>query len=105
MYVIGHATVHLIGLNGVSRIYERIRYTPHGSSSVIEVPSSDLLSSTWSALSSCQVIILTINSEDNEQCAQKMCELISEGLAVTVFSIQRGVLNSSMVKEMLVPSY
>ena len=52
----------------------------------------------WSDLVECHLVIITVNSYDTEKCAKKLNELIQNRKHIAIYSLQRGVRNSSTVK-------
>jgi len=65
------------------------------------VPSSDFTYAHWSTLQSCHFILITVNTSDTVLCCKKLADLLTNNKNITVFSVQRGVKNSSTVKDEL----
>lgn len=68
------------------------------------IQASDVTFCQLSDLEECDVIIVALNTYDTKPCCEKVAELLlhddRKNRRITVFSIQRGVRNSSVVKEM-----
>jgi hypothetical protein len=45
------------------------------------------------------MVIITVNSQDTESCSRKLKDLIQARKNIAIFSLQRGVRNSSTVKD------
>lgn len=60
---------------------------------------SDVNFSHFSELNECHLVILTVNNTETAACAKKLSDLLQNRKQVVVFSLQRGVRNSSVVKE------
>ena len=62
--------------------------------------SPQICLSHWNELQNCQVIIVTVNSNDTEACSSKLAACLSNSLYhVVVFSLQRGVRNGGILKD------
>ena len=104
----GYTEVVLVSHN-IDNIYDnnlnkqRIQYISGGNinSKPIEAPSSDISYGNYSALETCHIIIITVNSNDTESCASKLDEIVQTKPKLTLFSMQRGVKNSSILKDKL----
>ena len=56
--------------------------------------------SHWNDLQYCQVIIVTVNSDDSEACCSKLAAVLPLNLyRVVAISLQRGVKNGGILKE------
>jgi len=102
----GYADVYMIGYEqgGPGEVASRrIKYIPHGQTKPKEVPAADVTFAHFSALQDCHVLLVAVNSNDTKGCCEKLCELFPKAQAkgISVFSLQRGVRNSSIVKDEL----
>jgi hypothetical protein len=100
----GYADVYMIGYEqgGPGEVVSRrVKYIPQGQTKPREVPAADVTFAHFAALQDCHVLLLTVNSNDTKGCCDKLSELFPKPRAkgVTVFSLQRGVRNSSIVKD------
>jgi hypothetical protein len=79
----------------------RLKYIPQGQTKPKEVPAADVTFAHFSALQDCHVLLVAVNSNDTKGCCEKLCELFPKAQAkgISVFSLQRGVRNSSIVKD------
>ena len=79
--------------------HERIAYVPAKSNGkkIVEVPGSDVTFGHWACLTECQVLIITVNTKDTEACCTKLADVMHDKKWVSIFSLQRGVRNSSTV--------
>jgi hypothetical protein len=50
-------------------------------------------------MAECDVLLVTINAADTQSFCDKYLEMIPDSRRVVVFSLQRGVKNSSILKE------
>lgn len=62
---------------------------------------SDVTFAYFSALQDCHLMIITVNSNDTRACCNKIADAVTNTKNVVVFSLQRGVKNSDVVKEVL----
>ncbi len=53
----------------------------------------------WDAVAECHMVIVTVNSEDTDSASRKLVELLNGKKEIPVFSLQRGVRNSSLLKD------
>ena len=60
---------------------------------------SDVTFAHFQALLDCHLIVLTVNSNDTKGCCKKLAEVMPKPKTMTVFSLQRGVRNSSITKD------
>ena len=66
-----------------------------GSTSVPQIRLSH-----WNDLQYCQVIIVTVNSDNTDACCVKLAAVLPDSLYhVVVFSLQRGVKNGGILKD------
>ena len=104
----GYAEVILVSHN-VENTYDnsinrsRINYISGGNINAkpIEAPVSDISFGNYSVLETCHIIIVTVNSNDTESCTSKLDEVVQTRPNLTLFSIQRGVRNASILKDKL----
>ena len=125
----GYAKVDLIGLrpDGApcnldfqhSGLHKgTISFLPPGKSSAVDVKTvpvsvnngidssgnslrtSNILFSHWSELQNCQMILVTVNSDDSDACCAKLAAVLpSSDNRVVVFSMQRGSKNGGILKD------
>eukprot|EP01036_Dinobryon_divergens_P024514 gene24512-32971_t len=81
----------------------RILYSPRNivAGKPIEVPGSDFTFSHYSVLQSCHVIIVAVNATDTSLCCKKLAEVLFNVKDLTIFSLQRGVRSSTIVRDTL----
>eukprot|EP01038_Epipyxis_sp_PR26KG_P010655 gene10655-14310_t len=100
-----YAELFMVGFKGdgtnndVSR--RRISYISPGETKPREVPGSDVTFAQWNVLQECHILIICVNTNDTEACCEKLAKLENLAKTVPVFSLQRGVKNSSVVKDEL----
>lgn len=76
---------------------KRISYIPVGKAKPVEIPVSDISFTYWNELEMCDIIIVTVNTEDTENCGRKISEIFTDRKKVVVFSMQRGVRNCGVL--------
>ena len=110
----GYSDIYLIGLeqinnNNIGKFNERLYYCTPGYtlSTPVEAPVSCITHETWSILPTCDLILCTVNSNDTTILATKLVECLainnssstSSSKKIPVVSLQRGVKNSSTLKD------
>lgn len=65
---------------------------------------SDVTFAHFHALLDCHLIVMTVNSNDTKSCCAKLAEVVTNPKQMPIFSLQRGVRNSTIVKEEYVPA-
>lgn len=120
-YVVGYSKIYLIGLNQESfgPANDRIYYVNPGttltsSTKPLEAPGSDISYESWSVLSSCDLVVLTVNLCDSTRCVEQLERTLGNRAktmnnkgkhdlnnvnTITIVSLQRGVKNSAVMKE------
>lgn len=53
----------------------------------------------WSSLQECHVVIVTVNTCDTTSCGERLIQAMQDRKSVPIFSLQRGVKNSSVLKD------
>lgn len=97
----GYSKIYLVGQQGdlTGPLHDRLYYTKPGRlNTPLEAPSSDISYELWSILPKCDLIIITVNSDDTSACVDKLSATLVN-CQVAVVSLQRGVKNSSIVKD------
>lgn len=103
----GYAEVYLVGLTDnldirSSSCTPRLTILHPISGKDFDAPSSDINIGTFSKLSECDVIIVTVNSKDSEFCGKKLSNLFSTSNdKVILFCLQRGVKSSEELSKQL----
>lgn len=112
----GYSNLYMIGIDahtgGPSMSLpssKRILYTPRGIPSggkqkAIEVPASDVTFAYLDKIQTCHVVVVTVNSNDMAPLKQQLVDMLDpkrQGAprSVTIFSIQRGVRNASVIRD------
>lgn len=104
----GHAVVHLIPLSEETNLTPdamRIDYYPikgvKSRAKKTTVPGSDYEFTTFTVVPSCDVVLVCVNREDTEACWNRIVKLdfSSDTHNITIFCLQRGLLNFSHVQE------
>jgi ketopantoate reductase len=60
---------------------------------------SDIVFSHWNAVAECHLVVVTVNTADTKLCAEKLKQVLTENKKIPIFSLQRGVKNSSILKD------
>jgi ketopantoate reductase len=80
----------------------RLCYLPPGSrGKPIEVPGSDVTYGHWSLIEECDLLVITVNTYDTKRCCSKLSNMAPLQKNMAIFSLQRGVRNSTWVKDEL----
>lgn len=120
---VGYSKIYLIGLTqesfGGAANNNRIYYVNPGTSLTkstkpIEAPGSDISYESWSILSSCDLVILTVNACDSTKCVDQLERTLGNRAktmnnkgrgdlnnvnTITIISLQRGIRNSGVMKD------
>jgi ketopantoate reductase len=102
----GHAIIHMVGQHSSGNPcdtskhqHEKLSYIPPGKCKSHEAPNVEVFHSHWDGLEECAMVIVTVNSEDTERTTAKLSEVLRSRKNVVVFSLQRGVRNSSILRD------
>ena len=72
----------------------------NSTSNICSTSEPQIRFSHWNDLQYCQVVIVTVNSDDSEACCLKLATVLPLSIyRVVVFSLQRGVKNGGILKE------
>lgn len=110
----GYSNIYLVGaeqtnISSIGKFNERLFYCQPGYAltTPIEAPVSCITNETWAILPKCDLILVTVNSNDTSLVAKKLIECLAvnnsssstSSKKVPVVSLQRGVKNSALIKE------
>jgi len=88
--------------NNSSTSHKRIKYILPGNVTPSEVTSNIVTYTYFNSLNECHLIIITVNSNDTKACCNKIIEALPQLTNnITVFSLQRGIKNGDIVKDIL----
>mmetsp|Transcript_4591 Transcript_4591/g.4110 ORF Transcript_4591/g.4110 Transcript_4591/m.4110 type:complete len:407 (-) Transcript_4591:35-1255(-) len=102
----GHCLVKLVGYqndltNSQLPSNQRILFKSTPYSKTEEAPYSDITFGYWSSLQECHLLIIVVNSDDTQKCCQRVKDILQSSKNIPIFSLQRGVRNSAIVKDEL----
>jgi hypothetical protein len=85
-------------------VKERILYKNPGQTKAMEVPAGLISFCHWDAIEACDLVVVTANSDDTLSISRKLQEVFASKKddkkpKIPVFSIQRGVKNSTLLKD------
>jgi len=100
----GYANVIMIGMSpdggpGSAPLTnnKRLSFSPSGGKKALELPASDIQYSDLSAIETCHILIVCVNSEDSNTCHAKLSEILDpkrpiyhEIGPVTIFNMHLG---------------
>jgi hypothetical protein len=102
----GHVLINMVAFSSDGKApdssssrHDRISFIPPGKMKPHDAPCCEVFHTHWDGLEKCPMVIVTVNSEDTENCGKKLGEVLLNRKNVVVFSLQRGVRNSAMLRD------